>query len=815
MTNRGTGYTNTPTVTISGGGLGSGAVIEGTITKAPSDAQKLEDALFYVMTDEYNVYKCLDNNNNSPSTTKPIGTQVLPITLSDGYIWKYMYNVPIALRTKFLTDQYMPVVTALTQQFYSAGGIETVNIENIGTGYTAATAIVAGDGYLESDPVYLNTVLITNEGHDYADGDTISIAAPFDTSRNWESTVDLFLGAKILYDGRVYEVERAGLSSSVGPTHRSGSALNGTVELKYLGSTAKAYPTFDAGTITAVNLLGNIRGINLTSFGSGYTSNPTVTFSNPGITFNGSNSSIVNSSTDIITLGTHWFQTGDAVVYSNGGGTTIGGLVNNTTYYIIRSSSTAVQLATSLANAEAGSQINITTSSGGSSHRLYVNENTAVGFADLSPTGVVKRIIITDPGENYPEAPTVTIGAVWTASTSVSLNEQYSAGGRLYTVTQAGTTGSTAPTGAVIGTEYTDGTAKLTYVGTAASGEATLRYGAGYDAPPRITINTSTGAAFSAAFTSTKSEAKIIPIVDDNGQITQIQIDEPGVGYSSADITITGDGQDAFVSADISIGNINTLQANNELLTVSGTINNIQIISQGYAYGAAPVTISGDGTGATAEAVITGGKITKINMTNYGSGYTYANVSIGGNGYAATARAITSPYGGHGKDSFQELFARTLMFYSNVSRDKNQGFDVNNDYRQVGIIKNIKQFGTTYRYSSNLGSACYSVSATINTSLFQKDMLLTTPRVIDGVTFQRRYRIVSATSTSVLLQDLDNDPPLVSDVMTNENNQYFSVSAVTPPTVDKYSGDLLFIDNKAGFTPSADETVTIRTVIRF
>jgi hypothetical protein len=38
---------------------------------------------------------------------------------------------------------------------------------------------------------------------------------------------------------------------------------------------------------------------------------------------------------------------------------------------------------------------------------------------------------------------------------------------------------------------------------------------------------------------------------------------------------------------------------------------------------------------------------------------------------------------------------------------------------------------------------------------------------------------------------------------------------VGAPTIDKYSGQLMFIDNKAGFTPSADETVTLRTVIRF
>ena len=51
--------------------------------------------------------------------------------------------------------------------------------------------------------------------------------------------------------------------------------------------------------------------------------------------------------------------------------------------------------------------------------------------------------------------------------------------------------------------------------------------------------------------------------------------------------------------------------------------------------------------------------------------------------------------------------------------------------------------------------------------------------------------------------------------MYNENSQFFSVAAVNAPTVDKYSGDLLYIDNKAGFTPSADETVTLRTVIKF
>ena len=81
------------------------------------------------MTDEYNVYKCLDNNNNATSLFKPVGTTVDPVTMPDGYMWKYMYSIPIALRNKFLTDTYMPVVTALRPQFYSSGAIQTVKIE--------------------------------------------------------------------------------------------------------------------------------------------------------------------------------------------------------------------------------------------------------------------------------------------------------------------------------------------------------------------------------------------------------------------------------------------------------------------------------------------------------------------------------------------------------------------------------------------------------------------------------------------------------------------------------------------------------------
>ena len=174
------------------------------------------------------------------------------------------------------------------------------------------------------------------------------------------------------------------------------------------------------------------------------------------------------------------------------------------------------------------------------------------------------------------------------------------------------------------------------------------------------------------------------------------------------------------------------------------------------------------------------------------------------------------PHGGHGKNAPDELFARTLMFYSNVSTDLNQGVAVNNDYRQLGIIKNPKKYGIDQRFESKIGSGCFIVeSGYINTAQFPRDTDVTVTRTIDGVDFDRRYRVVAASANSALLQTLDNDVPLINDTFSNTSNQTFTVSSVGAPTIDKYSGQLMFIDNKAGFTPSEDETVTLRTVIRF
>jgi len=114
---------------------------------------------FYVVTDEWNVYKCLSNNTNVVSTYKPYQTEAGKTqTTADGYIWKYMYTLSAADQLRFTTNEYIPVKTLNlddnslqwdVQQAAFDGGIEAARITNRGSGYTASSNVritVKGDG---------------------------------------------------------------------------------------------------------------------------------------------------------------------------------------------------------------------------------------------------------------------------------------------------------------------------------------------------------------------------------------------------------------------------------------------------------------------------------------------------------------------------------------------------------------------------------------------------------------------------------------------------------------------------------------------
>ena len=88
-------------------------------------------------------------------------------------------------------------------------------------------------------------------------------------------------------------------------------------------------------------------------------------------TFDGSSASIVSVTNDTITMSDHRFITGQRVTYNDGGGTAITGLSDGV-YFIIKVDKNRIQLASSVSNANSGTQINLTGLGSGSSHTLNV-----------------------------------------------------------------------------------------------------------------------------------------------------------------------------------------------------------------------------------------------------------------------------------------------------------------------------------------------------------------------------------------------------------------------------------------------------------
>jgi len=84
----------------------------------------LWDSYFYVITDDYNVYKCLNNDSNTASTVKPDHTTLATPTESDGYQWKFMYSISASDVIKFVTNDFIPVKT-LGAKLAVAGGVDT------------------------------------------------------------------------------------------------------------------------------------------------------------------------------------------------------------------------------------------------------------------------------------------------------------------------------------------------------------------------------------------------------------------------------------------------------------------------------------------------------------------------------------------------------------------------------------------------------------------------------------------------------------------------------------------------------------------
>ena len=117
----------------------------------------------YVITEgsnQYNVYKCINNQKfvddsttsiAVQSTVKPTSTSVSEIeTTADGYRWKYMYSISLSDSLKFLTKDYIPVTTIQYDPLDAASAE--------GVQWQVQQAALAGPGHIDQVKLLPNIV---------------------------------------------------------------------------------------------------------------------------------------------------------------------------------------------------------------------------------------------------------------------------------------------------------------------------------------------------------------------------------------------------------------------------------------------------------------------------------------------------------------------------------------------------------------------------------------------------------------------------------------------------------------------------------
>ena len=310
---------------------------------------------------------------------------------------------------------------------------------------------------------------------------------------------------------------------------------------------------------------------------------------------------------------------------------------------------------------------------------------------------------------------------------------------------------------------------------------------------------------------------------------------------------------------------------------VDGSIKIVTITNRGVGLGTANATytrvpIKGDGTGAECTITINNdSKVSSVVVSNQGSGYTYGNVDlIAGGVPTGTTRptfdVIISPKGGHGYDIYRELGAYNVLLYSRIENDnENPDFITGNQIARIGIVQNPEVTSGTLltvdkasaAYALRLTGAGYS-SATFTADSYVKQTVSTgttaVGRVVsyDQTTGVLKYwqdrtvagfntvgtaqtnptygfdlteftsspssggslTIVPSTGSNLSIDTSFTGVSTVINSRTYYLGQTFT-NGVSSPEVRKYSGNIIYVDNRPAITRSSNQKEDIKVILQF
>ncbi len=311
--------------------------------------------------------------------------------------------------------------------------------------------------------------------------------------------------------------------------------------------------------------------------------------------------------------------------------------------------------------------------------------------------------------------------------------------------------------------------------------------------------------------------------------------------------------------------------------STSGQLKIVTITNRGVGLGTAnrtytKVPIKGDGSGAEATIVVNNdSEVESVTISKGGSGYTYGTVdllagSVPTGSSSPTFNVIIPPKGGHGADIYRELGAYNVLIYSRIENDiENPDFITGNQIARVGIVENPEVFGSSSLLSIDKASAVYAlklVGSGYSSAVFNADSRITQTIGVGSTAIGRVVSYDQNTGVLKYWQDRSlvgfntdgsqNSSPTYgfalnrfsseigsggslniiggsitlgidtsfSGVSTTINNRTYYLgqtftNGVSNPEVKKYSGNIIYVDNRPSITRSSNQKEDIKVILQF
>ena len=314
-----------------------------------------------------------------------------------------------------------------------------------------------------------------------------------------------------------------------------------------------------------------------------------------------------------------------------------------------------------------------------------------------------------------------------------------------------------------------------------------------------------------------------------------------------------------------------------ENASTSGQLKIVTVTNRGVGLGTAnqtytKVPINGDGQGAEATVVInSSSKVESVTVSKGGSNYSFGTLDLAEGGVptgtsAAAFNVIIPPQGGHGADIYRELGAKNALVYARIENDaENPDFITGQEFARVGIVQNPQAYNSTENLELDKASAVYALrltGAASSTATFTADDFIT--QTI-GVGSTAVGRVISYDQTTAVLKywqdrstagfntngSANTDPTygfqmdrftaniksggsfsIVGGSETLAINTSFTglstvinsrtyylgqsfTAGVANPEVKKYSGDIIYVDNRPSITRSTNQKEDIKVILQF